>query len=205
MQEVVMRIGTYDYQVSWERVVSDVFSPPVVWATLAFPIAFRDATNSTQGFLWAMTYIGMVCLIPLVFIAIQVKRGAITDLHLEVREQRIAPFVVTMIGSGLAFGVLRLIAGASVMPAFALFSFVQLGVMLGITMMWQISIHAICIAGATITCGTLFGWTVGILVAPLILIVGMARIKLHRHTPAQVVAGVLIGASMTILLFQFVL
>ncbi|MDZ4670080.1 MAG: hypothetical protein SH821_04350 [Phototrophicales bacterium] len=200
-----MRIGTYDYHVSWERIVSDVFSPPVVWATLAFPIAFRDATSSTQGLSWALTYVGMVCLIPLVFIGIQVKRGAITDLHLEIREQRIAPFVVTMIGCVLAFSVLRLTADTSVMPAFALFSFVQLGVMLGITMMWQISIHAICIAGATITCGILFGWTVGILVAPLILIVGMARIKLHRHTPAQVVAGVLIGASMTILLFQFVL
>ncbi len=199
-----MRIGSVDYDISWERIVSDVFSPPVVWATLAFPIAFRDATTSSEGFLWAFTYIAMVCLIPLVFIAIQVKRGAITDLHLEVREQRIAPFVVTMLGSGLAFGVLRLIASTSVMPAFALFSLVQLGVMLGITMMWQISVHAICIAGATTTCGLLFGWTVGLLIAPLIFIVGLARIKLNRHTPAQVVVGALIGVIMTVILFQFV-
>lgn len=199
-----MRIGTKEYEISWERVVSDVFSPPVVWATLAFPIAFRDATSSGEGLLWAFTYIATVCLIPLVFIAIQVKRGAITDLHLEVREQRIAPFLVTMIGSGLAFGILRLIATTSVMPAFALFSFVQLGVMLGITMMWQISIHAICIAGATVTCGLLFGWTVGLIIAPLILIVGLARIKLHRHTPAQVIVGTLIGIAMTVILFAFV-
>jgi len=199
-----MRIGSVDYNISWERIVSDVFSPPVVWATLAFPIAFRDATSSSEGFLWAFTYIGMVCLIPLVFIAIQVKRGAITDLHLEVREQRIAPFVVTMVSSGLAFGVLRLIASASVMPTFALFSLVQLAVMLGITMMWQISVHAICIAGATTTCGLLFGWTVGLLIAPLIFIVGLARIKLNRHTPAQVVVGALIGVIMTVILFQFV-
>ena len=200
-----MRIGTFDYEISWERVVSDIISPPVVWAILAFPIAFKDAADSGQGFLWAFTYIGMVCLIPLVFIAIQVKRGAITDVHLEIREQRIAPFLVTMIGSGLAFGVLRLIATTSVMPAFALFSFVQLAVMLSITMIWQISVHTFCIAGATITCGTLFGWTVGLLIAPLIIIVGVARIKLNRHTPAQVIGGVVIGSLMTILLFQFVL
>lgn len=199
-----MRIGSMDYEISWERIVSDVFSPPVVWATLAFPIAFKDASTSSEGLLWAFTYIGMVCLIPLVFIAIQVKRGAITDLHLEIREQRIAPFLVTMVSSGLAFGVLRLIASASVMPAFALFSMVQLGVMLGITMLWQISIHAICIAGATMTCGLLFGWTVGLLIAPLIFIVGLARIKLNRHTPAQVIVGAFIGVFMTVILFQFV-
>lgn len=199
-----MRVGTKDYNISWERIVSDVFSPPVVWATLAFPIAFKDATNSGEGLLWAFIYIAAVCLIPLIFIAVQVKRGVITDLHLEVREQRIAPFLVTMFGSGIAFTLLRLVATTSVMPAFALFSFVQLGVMLGITMMWQISIHAICIAGATVTCGLLFGWTIGLIIAPLIIIVGLARIKLNRHTPAQVIAGTLIGVAMTMILFTFV-
>lgn len=199
-----MQVSSKGFIWSWERIVSDVFSPPVVWATLAFPIAFKDASNSGEGLLWAFTYIGMVCLIPLLFIVIQVKRGVITDLHLEVREQRIAPFLVTLIGSGLAFGILRLIATTSVMPAFALFSFIQLAIMLGITLMWQISIHAICIAGATVTSGLLFGWSVGLLIAPLIIIVGLARIKLHRHTPAQVIIGALIGIVMTLILFALI-
>jgi hypothetical protein len=91
-----------------------------------------------------------------------------------------------------------------VLPLFALISFIQLGVMLLITLMWQISMHAISISGATVATGAVFGATTGFLTLPLILLVAAARLKLRRHTPMQVLAGTAVGIVIPVLLLMVV-
>jgi len=184
--------------------VSDILSPPVVWALLAFPIAFRDAASQSQALTWALVYIALVCILPIIYIALMVRRGTITDIHMRVRTQRIRPFLVSIICTAIAWGILRLMGAPAVMPAFALFSMVQLAIMLAITFVWQISIHAISISGATVALAILFGAIPALLTAPLVLLVGAARIKLERHTPAQVIVGTCVGFAVPLLMFQMV-
>src|SRR5215216_5456381 len=137
-------------QSRWARLVSDVLSPPVVWAMLAFPMAAHDEAQGNRALLWAGVYSLLVCLLPVIYIAWNVRKGNITDLHMQVREERIRPFVVTLIGTGLAFGILMLIGAPRLMPYFALFTLIQLTVMTAITFIWQISIHSMSITGAVV-------------------------------------------------------
>jgi membrane-associated phospholipid phosphatase len=199
-----MRVGHFEYNADWARLVSDILSPPVVWALLAFPIAFRDAASQSQALTWALVYIALVCILPIIYIALMVRRGTITDIHMRVRTQRIRPFLVSIICTAIAWGILRLMGAPAVMPAFALFSMVQLAIMLAITFVWQISIHAISISGATVALAILFGAIPALLTAPLVLLVGAARIKLERHTPAQVIVGTCVGFAVPLLMFQMV-
>jgi len=104
----------------------------------------------------------------------------------------------------VAWIVLRLMGAPSVMPLFVLFCLIQLAIMTVITLVWQISIHAVSITGATVATGALFGTIPALFTIPLIFIVGAARLKLKRHTPAQVVVGSVVGAVIPILLFRFV-
>lgn len=187
-------------QISWARLVSNVLSPPVIWGFLAFPIAFREADSAAQALLWALTYCLMVCVLPAAYIGLMVWRGHITDLHMEVRQERIRPFLVSLIGTGLAWGLLRLMGAPPLLPLFAIVSFVLLGTMLLITTVWQISMHAMSITVAVVATGALYGLGPALLVSPLIPVVGIARLKLRRHTLAEVVAGGLLGASVTALL-----
>jgi hypothetical protein len=186
--------------VSWARLTSDILSPPVIWGALAFPIAFREADTREQALLWALTYTVMVCLLPAVYIGLMVWRGRITDLHMEVRRERIRPFIVSLIGTTLAWWMLRLMGAPPLLPNFALVSLVLLGAMFLVTLVWQISMHSMSITCAVVATGALYGPGAALLLSPLIPVVGAARLKLRRHTLAEVVAGVALGGCLTLLL-----
>jgi len=64
-------------------------------------------------------------------------------------------------------------------------------------MTWQISLHSMTITGAVVVAGALYGPGTALLLSPLIPVVGAARIKLRRHTLAQVIAGGILGALLT--------
>ena len=185
----------------WPRLVSNLLSPPVVWAVMAFPIAFRDAESQEQAITWAVVYGLLVCLLPIVYVAWMVRRGSITDLHMRVREQRLRPFLVSIVCTTIAWWVLRFMGAPGIVPLFALFSLVQIAVMAVITLVWQISMHMMSITGVMVAAFAFFGPVWAILVIPLIVLVGVARIKLKRHTLAQVVAGCMVGIIVPVLLF----
>lgn len=184
-------------RVSWARLISDILSPPVIWGLMAFPIAFHSAESQERAMVWALTYSVLVCLLPALYIGYMVWRGHITDIHVRVREQRIRPFVVSVICTVVAWMLLRWMEAPSLLPLFTLFSMIQLGVMLLITLTWQISLHSMSITGAVVVAGALYGPGTALLLSPLIPVVGAARIKLRRHTLAQVVAGGILGALLT--------
>lgn len=184
---------------SWARTISNVLSPPVIWGALAFPIAFHHAESREQALLWALTYVIMVCGIPALYIALMVRLGKITDLHMQVRQQRIAPFLVSIVSTALAWGILRLMGAPSLLPLFALVSLVLLCAMLLVTLVWQISMHSMSITCAVVTTGALYGLGAALLVSPLIALVAMARLSLRRHTPAELIAGGLLGGGITML------
>jgi membrane-associated phospholipid phosphatase len=184
--------------------ISDLLSPPVIWATLAFPMAFREASSTGQALTWALTYGVLVCLVPVTFIGLMVWRGRITDIHIQVRRQRIIPFVVSLLCTALAWLVLRLMGAPSMFQLLPLFTLIQIAVMLVVTFVWQISMHTMSITGAVVATGALFGPTPALLLSPLIPLVAAARLKLNRHSPAEVIAGVLVGGLVTILLIVIV-
>lgn len=188
-------------QLSWARLVSNLLSPPVIWAIMAFPIAFRDADSQRQAITWAVMYGVLVCLLPLLFVALMVRRGKITDIHMQVRQQRMMPFVVSMVCTSLAWWVLRFMGAPAVLPLFALFSLAQIMVIAMITLVWQISMHAMSISGAVVAAFTFFGLIPALLLLPLIVLVGAARLKLKRHTLPQVIAGTAVGVVVPLLLF----
>ncbi len=190
-----------NYDWSWARVISDVISPPVVWAVVAVPLAIYADRGAGRAWLWALIYIVLVCVLPIVYIAIMVKRGKITDIHIKVRRQRIIPYLVTIICAALAVVLLWLLNAPPLVTLFAFFSMLQIIVMLIVTTRWQISMHSLGITSAIFALGGMFGVGTAAAFSPLIPIVGAARITLKRHTVAQVIAGGCVGALMTLLLF----
>ncbi len=185
----------------WARLISDLVSPPVVWGVMIFPIAFHEAHSQAQALLWGLTYGVLVCLIPALYIVWMVRRGSISDIHMRLREERLRPFLVSIACTGLAWWALRLMGAPPVVPLVAIATLAQLATMAVITLVWQISIHTMSITSAVVATGILFGIGPALLVSPLVPLVGAARLKLHRHTPAQVIAGTLVGAVVTVMLY----
>jgi hypothetical protein len=187
---------------NWARLISDVFSPPMIWAVLVFPIAFRYANSESQAFFFAALYLILVCLMPALYILWMVRRGSITDIHMKVRGERLRPFLVSMLCTAFTWVILRWAGAPVVMPMMAAIMLAQLAVMTAITFFWQISMHAMSISGAVVAVSIFFGVGPGLLVSPLVPLVGAARLHLHRHTLAQVIAGTLLGGLVTGLLLS---
>jgi hypothetical protein len=185
----------------WARLVSDILSPPVVWLLLGISIAFNFAESGSQALTWIGIYALLICALPVIYIFWQVRRGNITDIHMKERKQRLRPFLFSMLSAALGWGVLRMMGTPEIVSAFALFSLIQLTVLMIITLVWQISIHMMSITGAVVAAGAIFGWSQALVIVPLVPLVGLARLRLHRHTLWQVLAGTLLGALLPILLF----
>jgi hypothetical protein len=184
----------------WARAISNLFSPPMVWAVLVFPMAFRYAESPAQALLWAFTYGILVCLTPVLYIVWMVQRGKIGDMHMKERRERFLPFLFSMVCTTVAWQVLRFMGAPPMLPMVAIFTLAELAVMASITLVWQISMHAMSIAVAVVATAIVFGPMSALIVSPLMPLVGVARLKLERHTLGQVVAGLLVGALIPLVL-----
>src|SRR5579859_7814012 len=107
---------------NWAEFVSDVISPPVVWAIMAFVIAGRDAPSVEKAVLWAFVYIVLLSVLPTLYILIQVRRGNITDMHMPLREERIRPFLVAIASGILGVFLLEAIGASLLMRVFMISS-----------------------------------------------------------------------------------
>jgi hypothetical protein len=183
-----------DVDIKWARFVSDVVSPPVVWGIFSIFLAARDATSVAQALLWASIYVLIVCIMPVLFIALRVKQGKITDIHMPLRRERYTPFIITFIGAAISFILLWLVQSSRAMQLLSLATMLQVISMLVITLYWQISVHMIGISGAVVLTSLWFGAVYGVLISPLIIIVAAARLTLKRHTLTQVIVGALVGS-----------
>lgn len=188
----------------WARLVSDLCSPPMVWAVLVFPIAFRYATSRGQAITWALTFGVLVCLLPVLYIIWMVRRGKIGDIHMKERHERLRPFLVSILCTAVAWQILRMMGAPAMLPMVAIFSVVQLAIMTLITLVWQISMHTMSITGAIVATGIVFGPVSALVISPLVPLVGAARLKLHRHTLAQVIAGCLVGGIIPLVILSAV-
>ncbi|QPC82678.1 hypothetical protein G4Y79_23835 [Phototrophicus methaneseepsis] len=179
--------------VSWARVVSDVISPPVVWAIVGLMVGMRYTDSLAEGLFWAAEFGLLICLLPIVYVGFMVWRGKIGDIHMKQRKERFIPMLITV---GCAFLALSLAIQLTAPPVFVLLTFialVQTVLMLSITLFWQISMHMMSITAATVAVSTLFSSGLGLMLIPVIALVAAARLELKRHTPAQVLAGTLMG------------
>ncbi|MBD3367517.1 MAG: hypothetical protein GF405_05000 [Candidatus Eisenbacteria bacterium] len=181
---------------TWDRglasVLSLVLSPPTL--TVA-SMAIRAGTlDGARLWIWVIVYAVVGMVLPLSYLYRQVRREFVSDFDLRVRTERVKPQLVTAASLCIAWGILFLGRAPGQMINLASTLFLLSVAILSVTLRWKISMHCAA-AGAA---GTVVGLVLGLwwpLVA-VILAVGWARLRLHRHTPAQVVAGSLLGIGM---------
>jgi membrane-associated phospholipid phosphatase len=173
--------------------VSQVASPPVL--TVATIALAARALATWSAWYWATVYLVVTVGAPCLYVAWLVYTGWLTDMHMPVRRQRIAPLLCTAV---CALGAGLLVWVASVPPLLqwlALVNVVQAWFFLLITLSWKISLHSTTAANLAVLGSILLG-SAALPLAILVLLVGWARIYLRRHTAAQTVAGALLGATL---------
>lgn len=178
----------------WAQIVSNVLSPPVVWAIWVYPIALAVTPSPDTAYFHATLFTILVCLMPMVYVVLMVKLGKIGDLHMRESRERYIPYAVSIVAGCITMAILYPLGAHPVLLILTLISIVQLSLMLIGTFFNHISAHAMAITSVTSATALIFGLSRAYMVVPVIMLVVLARLVLKRHTPVQLMIGTLIGA-----------
>ena len=172
-----------------------VFFDSSVLSVIIFPLIGWQG-EGWAGVGWALLALVMLTGFPLAYMLIGLRRGWVSDMELSHREERPRFILVSLSSDLLALGGLwRAGAPRTIWALAAVYA--TLGITtFTVTNFWKISMHMIGVSGFATLLVFVFGpgawWT--FLALPL---VAWARLHRKKHTPAQLVAGALVGAGVT--------
>ncbi|GAB4425898.1 MAG: hypothetical protein Fur0044_23910 [Anaerolineae bacterium] len=171
--------------------VSRLGSPPLL-AIASISLSAQAARTST-AWGWAGFYILVAIVLPAVYVLWLVRQGKVTDFDLKIREQRRSPFLVTLVSALMAWLVLYGGQAPSELVLLTGVGWVQIALLLAITLHWKISAH--CASAASFVVWAWF--LLGVMAAPFIFLIPLiawSRLRLQRHDLPQTAAGTLLGS-----------
>lgn len=186
------------------RVISDIFIPPVNLLLLFTYLAiYVEETNFTSFMVFDSALLFGV-IFPIAYFVYLRKKGKIADNDASVRTQRTKPYLV---GSALAlvgFLMLYYYDAQPICIAAWFIYFMNTLIIASINSFWKISAHAMGVAGPLAIMTYLLGiWVIPLFV--ILVVVGWARVLLKIHTPAQVIAGSIVGFTITYAMLRILL
>ncbi|MBN1177814.1 MAG: hypothetical protein JXD18_01270 [Anaerolineae bacterium] len=141
----------------------------------------------------ASVYVFLSIFLPLLYVFWLVHAGRITDIDIQLREQRVGPLVITIAAGGLSYVVLRIGNAPPVMAVVGLALWLETMIILIITLKWKVSMHSAAAAGAATLIWCIFGKSLPLLIG--VPIIAWSRVRLRRHTIAQTIVGALLGIT----------
>lgn len=190
MEQTVLVTSRADCTARW---ISVAFSPPL--CLLALTLLSSLSIQAGRVWVWVLSHALFAILLPLLYLVRLYRSGAVSDLELNRRRERIRPLGATL--AGTLFSLLALQWGEAP-PALVLvagLSALQTGVFLLITLWWKISAHALTATGLAV----MGFFTIGLAAMPavfLAVLVAWSRVQLGAHTLSQTVAGASLGGGL---------
>jgi membrane-associated phospholipid phosphatase len=186
------------------RIITEICAPSPLAAIVLIIVAWRYSATTGEALKWAVLGILFAPVTPLIYLLRQLRRGKVTDHHVRLREQRTKIMLLTLV-CGFAALVVLLQLGAPVeVIGLVCSGAAGLIVAFAINRFWKISIHTGVAAGIVVVFAELFGWLM-LLLAPLVALICWARVGVGDHTPAQAVAGALIGGAISGIAFALII
>jgi hypothetical protein len=163
-----------------------------------FCVVFAQATarSSTEFYHLAAICTVLSIGVPAGYIAYNVHRGYITDLHVKLLEQRRGPFRAGMVGLGLLFLSLWIYGAPPRLTSLSAVLFCQAFLFEAISRKWKISMHTSILSGCLAASIELAAWSPASLwvLVPL----SWARYRRGRHLWSQAFSGAALGYGLTI-------
>lgn len=173
--------------------ISQLGSPPVMGVLALFLIASSTALPAIWK--WCGLYLFIAMLLPLSFLIWQVRRGHVTDLDIQLREQRKGAFLVTIAAFTLTWLVMLIGKAPPLLTFMAGVGVLQWLITFAITLHWKISVHSASATGVTMIILHVFGSPTAVPLMISLPLIAWSRVKLRRHTLSQTIAGMALGIT----------
>ena len=169
-----------------------------VWAVLAVDPNLGYFLPNSRWIMYSMLAV-MTVAFPITSSMLLLRAGVLSSLEMPTRQERIAPYVMTLMYFGMAYYLLRRTPLHPAVNAIFFGILIAMAATLIITIWWKISAHMVGIGGLL---GALIGLSMihGLFLLPMIALVvmvagvlGTARLYTSDHTQGQIIAGAGIG------------
>ncbi|MFD7263452.1 hypothetical protein [Streptomyces sp. NPDC059874] len=175
------------------RILTDALAPANLVVGLLLLIGWHS-TRSWTGLGWGLLGALFCGVVPIGIIVLGVRRGALTDQHIRVRRQRMVPMALSLVSVVAGITLLHVLGAPADVFALVVAMLVGLASSLLVTVGWQISIHMSVAGGTVMILLLVFGAPV-LPAALFAAAVGWSRLVLRAHTPAQLLAGTVLGGT----------
>jgi membrane-associated phospholipid phosphatase len=185
---------------------------PAEWVTyllepknwiIATTLAVGWHADGGRGLAWGVVAALFAGVLPTLFISRGVKRGQWADRNVGAKRARL--LVLSFIIASVATGLVVLLSFGAPVELSGYFGFMlgSVAVLAAITTVWKISIHCAVASGSVTILTLLFGaWLIP--AYALVALTAWSRVELEDHTPAQVIAGSLLGAAAAAITYAFI-
>lgn len=198
---VATRIARPAGRERWANGISIALSPPVAGAAALLGVAAR--IDTPDAWAWSLADIALVVALPLLFVVWLVQTGRVSGIDLQLRQERVWPYRISILSAMVAAGASFAFGAPHALTVLLSALAVQGMILSAVTAVWKVSLHTAAVAGAAVVAWHVAG-PASLGIAALVPVVAWARITLGRHTPAQTIAGALVGSLICAAAFVFI-
>lgn len=180
--------------------ISLVTDPAIVVVATVLLVALRAGPSPGRALAWAAAAIVFCVLLPYAALLLFLRAGRVADRQIVRREQRLIPGLVALACLVAGLGLLAVLRAPRPLLALVVADVAGLVALLVAGLRAKPSLHTAVVAGAVAVAVLTLGWW-GVALAPLVPVVGWARVRGGRHTVGQVIAGATIGVVLSGVVF----
>jgi len=174
------------------RIISTIFIPPTLTLFSFIYLSLTFENNSVKQIYIIVISFVFGFILQIASFMYFYKRGLVSDVDAKIKKERTIPYFVSIIIFFIGFVFLLISNVQNISTAFWFCYISNTFLVFLINRYFKISIHAMGVSGPL----ALFTFTNGfnaLFLMPVLAAVGWSRIKLMCHSPAEVIAGTLLG------------
>jgi membrane-associated phospholipid phosphatase len=182
------------------RLLTEAFAPAHLVIGLLLLIGGASHPSPVRGLAWGALAALLVGALPYTWVLHAVRTERLTSRHIPDKRQRLRPLGIATAAALTGLVLLYTFEAPPQLVALVIAMLTGLTVTAAITHYWKISLHTAVAAGTATTLTIIYGAVV-IVGWAVVSATGWSRIHLREHTPAQVLAGALVGAVVAAAVF----
>ncbi len=177
-----------------------VLGPHILLPVLFVITILKSGLNNQQLIIIFPSLLILQVIIPILYLVVAPRLGWIRGWEMKSKEERKPILILMLVLTAISLFIIHFFGNTLLFNLDIIFISLLI-IFLGITNYWKISLHISLNTATAIFINFLFNWKLPILYL-IIPIIFWVRLKLKRHTVKQLVAGILVTASITMLGLQ---
>ncbi|PPI25461.1 phosphatase PAP2 family protein [Rathayibacter sp. AY1B5] len=176
------------------RLATEVFSPAVLAVLVPVVVGARVADPPLLGVAWGALAALFVGVVPYLVIRLLMRTGRIHgDHHVPDRRERALPIALALVSIAVGLVLLAVLGAPAAVTTFGVVTVAVVLAVGVVNLVWKLSGHAAVVATCAVVVLIAYGPISLLVSVPIVLWVLWSRVRLGAHTPAQVVAGAVVG------------